>query len=241
MFVHGTPTPDVPSGDMQIVFEHGTPAPDVAPAAPPPLPPPPPPRHEPPIAAFQPPPPVEPPPLRKSMEWSPADVPAIRPSGATRAPVEEPPPPVLAPRDPSLLRPRRTHLYIPVVPILTILVAAGAVVVGVIVAKSKLAERSRAAAVADSLRAVAAADSARRAAVPTVGWIQLVGDLPEDAILWLDTNQMNSRLFSATPGSHNVEVEADEFEPWERRVMVRLGDTIQVMVELNLRPQPESP
>ena len=78
------------------------------------------------------------------------------------------------------------------------------------------------AAVADSLRAVAAADSARRAAVPTVGWIQLVGDLPEDAILWLDTNQMNSRLFSATPGSHNVEVEADEFEPWERRVMVRI-------------------
>ena len=87
----------------------------------------------------------------------------------------------------------------------------------------------------DSIRAAQVADSIRLAAVPTTGWIVLEGDLPEDAILWLDSTQMNSRIFAATPGQHNIEVESDEFQPWERRVVVRLGDTLKIFVELELR------
>ena len=136
-------------------------------------------------------------------------------------------------REPA--RPRR-RLSIPVLPILGLLIGLAALGFGGVFVKEKLAERSRASALADSLRAAQLADSLRLASLPTTGWIVLEGDLPEDAILWLDTSQVHSRTFSASPGPHTVEVESSEFQAWERHIVVRLGDTLKIFVELELRP-----
>jgi serine/threonine-protein kinase len=90
-------------------------------------------------------------------------------------------------------------------------------------------------AAADSAAAKARADSiATFAPVPLVGWVRVDGDLPDDAIIWLDDKQMKGLSFPATPGRHNLEVQTDEFEPWETRLVVRLGDTTRVDVELVL-------
>jgi hypothetical protein len=90
-------------------------------------------------------------------------------------------------------------------------------------------------AAADSAAAKARADSiATFAPVPLVGWVRVIGDLPDDAILWLDDKQMKGLTFPAAPGRHNLEVQTDEFEPWETHITVRLGDTTRVDVELVL-------
>ena len=73
------------------------------------------------------------------------------------------------------------------------------------------------------------------AAAPTMGFIRLIGDLPNDAIIWLDTAQLSGMILRVLPGSYTLEVETEEFEPWERRVTVRAGDTLRVRVELELK------
>lgn len=83
----------------------------------------------------------------------------------------------------------------------------------------------------------APAESTRgRPATPAYGWILVRGDLPADAIFWLDDGQFRSRLFRAAPGEHNLEVETGDFQPWERRITVRAGDTLRVQVDLVLLP-----
>jgi hypothetical protein len=72
------------------------------------------------------------------------------------------------------------------------------------------------------------------AAAPAIGWVRMRGDFPDDAIFWLDSNRMRGRLFQATAGEHNLEVETGEFEPWETTIRVRAGDTLRVNVELIL-------
>jgi len=100
---------------------------------------------------------------------------------------------------------------------------------------------------ADSAR-TAAADSARAAApvAPSVppavelGYVRIRGDLPDDAIIWLDGRRMPTRLFQASPGGHGLEVETGEFEPWETQITVRVGDTLRVYVELVLKTPSDS-
>jgi type II secretory pathway pseudopilin PulG len=100
---------------------------------------------------------------------------------------------------------------------------------------------------ADSAR-TAAADSARTAApiapsappAAALGYVRIRGDLPDDAIIWLDGRRMPTRLFQASPGGHGLEVETGEFEPWETQITVRVGDTLRVNVELVLKPPSDS-
>jgi serine/threonine-protein kinase len=101
--------------------------------------------------------------------------------------------------------------------------------------------RAARAAVADSAAAKARADSiATFAPVALVGWIRVHGDLPDDAVIWLDSKRMRGSVFPASPGRHTIQVITDEFEPWESRIRVQLGDTLTVEVELVLvQPQPD--
>jgi hypothetical protein len=82
-----------------------------------------------------------------------------------------------------------------------------------------------------------AADSARAAAAQAaaMGYIRVSGDLPDDAVIWLDSTRQRGRVFTVTPGSYDIEIETEEFEAWERRVTVRAGDTTRVRVELELK------
>jgi hypothetical protein len=105
------------------------------------------------------------------------------------------------------------------------------------------AEARRREAVADSLRAAAAADSVRRADSLTAlanapGVVRVSGDFPDDVIISLDGEVKNSLTFTATAGSHLLEVESSEFEPFERRITVRNGDTTRVFIELILKEEP---
>jgi hypothetical protein len=107
------------------------------------------------------------------------------------------------------------------------------------------AQQRRQRATADSLAAAAAADSVRRAdslqaAANAPGVVRVSGDFPEDVIISLDGEVKNSRTFTAAPGSHLLEIETSEFEPWERRITVRVGDTTRVFVELILKEEPEN-
>lgn len=102
--------------------------------------------------------------------------------------------------------------------------------------------RRRAAAAADSAQALAAADSARladsaraAAALPTTGFVRVTGDLPDDAIISVNGEPKDARTFALAPGTHTLEVESSEFEPFERRITVRIGDTTRVFVELELK------
>jgi type II secretory pathway pseudopilin PulG len=93
-------------------------------------------------------------------------------------------------------------------------------------------------AAADSAAAKARADSiATFAPVPLVGWVRVHGDLPPNAVVWLDSKQMKGSVFPASPGRHTLQVMTDEFEPWESRIRVQLGDTLTVEVELVLIQQ----
>jgi hypothetical protein len=73
-----------------------------------------------------------------------------------------------------------------------------------------------------------------------VGYVRVRGDLPEDAIIWLDGRRMPTRLFQASPGGHGLEIETGEFEPWETRIRVPVGDTLRVFVELTLKTPSDS-
>jgi hypothetical protein len=247
--VHGTPAPDLPPSpspaapEEPFTFVHGSTPMDVpqpTPAYTPPQRPsgtlytPPEPFQQPPA----PPPPVEP--IRASREFNPADLPTeprrTRGSGAMPAPAEEPP----VRREPIIREPRR-QVYIPIVPIVTFLVVAGGVVGGLLVLKQKIAERAvRQAFVVDSLRTAAARDSVAAVVADSSGFIRIVGDLPDDAIIWLDSVQQHSRVFSAQPGSHDIEVETGEFKPWETTVNVLSKDTLRVRVELELIEEGDS-
>ena len=81
--------------------------------------------------------------------------------------------------------------------------------------------------------AIRAADSARAVAA-AMGFVRVFGDLPEDAIIWLDTTRLQGLVARVTPGRYTLEVETTEFQPWERRITVRAGDTTRVAVELEL-------
>ena len=98
------------------------------------------------------------------------------------------------------------------------------------------------AAAADSARAAAPTEPIAPSAPPAaeVGYIRVRGDLPEDAIIWLDSRRMPARLFQASPGGHDLEIETGEFEPWETRITVRAGDTLRVTVDLVLKTPSDS-
>ncbi len=68
-----------------------------------------------------------------------------------------------------------------------------------------------------------------------MGFVHVIGDLPDDAVLWLDSTQQRGKTFAARPGSYNLEVETGEFEPWEKKITVRVADTTKVRVELELK------
>ena len=73
-----------------------------------------------------------------------------------------------------------------------------------------------------------------------VGYVRLRGELPEGAVVWLDERRVSGRLFQASPGSHSLQIETDDFEPYERSITVRAGDTLRVNVELTLKAPPDS-
>jgi hypothetical protein len=87
--------------------------------------------------------------------------------------------------------------------------------------------------------ALRAADSAKAAAAAAaaVGYVRILGDLPDDVVLWLDSTQVSGRLIAIAPGRYNLEVETTEFQPWERSITIRAGDTLRVFVELELIEQ----
>ena len=154
----------------------------------------------------------------------------------------EPAAPTEPPSEPP--RPRRR---IPIVAIVGGVALVGVAAVVAVVSMGKREETARPPAAADSAR-TAAADSARAAApiAPSappaveVGYVRVRGDLPEDAIIWLDGRRMPTRLFQASPGGHGLEIETGEFEPWETRITVRVGDTLRVAVELVLKTPSDS-
>jgi serine/threonine protein kinase len=126
--------------------------------------------------------------------------------------------------------------------ILGILALVGITVLAVMVLGKRVRNApSLTAAARDSMRAKERADSiATFAPLPTVGWVKVHGDLPDDAVLWLDDQQrVKGPIFAASPGRHSLEVQTDEFEPWESKIRVRLGDTLIVEVELVLIRQSE--
>ena len=140
---------------------------------------------------------------------------------------------------PSLERPRRA---IPVVPIL-----GGVALVGIVALLAVVFTRKRVTpapvVVIDTARAREVAESIATYAptpTPTVGWVRVIGDLPDDAIIWLGEEEMKSLTFQASPGSHALEVQTGEFEPWETRIRVRVGDTVRVFVDLVLKQPADS-
>jgi hypothetical protein len=80
----------------------------------------------------------------------------------------------------------------------------------------------------------AAAESV--AAASAEGFIRISGDLPDDAEIYLDTTLVTGLLLRTTPGRHRLEIQTGEFQPWERTLTVRAGDTLRVSVELELLP-----
>ena len=209
------------------------------PAPPPPIPAPPPPAPVPPApkpAAAPPPPPPkpEPPPAPKVSAPSPQPAPP-----APREPVSLP---VLS--EPAAVQEPPSRRRIPIVPIVggVALVAVAAVLAVVFMGKREKSA-SPAAAAADTARpeapAVPTAPSAPVVA-PAVGYVRVSGDLPDDAIIWLDEIQMRGRLFQASPGEHDLEVETAEFQPWKTTITARAGDTLRVLVELELKVPSDS-
>jgi serine/threonine-protein kinase len=238
------------------------PPPMPAPAPPPvprvsaPQPPPPKPAPAPPpvprVSAPQPPPPrpaPAPPPVPRVSAPHPPPEPVRSPAWLEPAALQEPP------SEPP--RPRRR------IPIVAIVGGVALVGVAAVVAVVSMGKREEAApppaAAADSARAAAPApppaladsiapsgpraDSIAPSAPPLaaeVGFVRIRGDLPEDAIIWLDGRRMPARLFQAPPGGHGLEIETGEFEPWESRIRVRVGDTLRVNVELVLKAPSDS-
>lgn len=145
--------------------------------------------------------------------------------------------------------PERPRLNIPIGPIL-----GGVALVGIVALLAFVLTRKKATptpppvVVVDTARAREVAESIATyaptpapAPAPTVGWVRVIGDLPDDAIVWLGEREMTGLLFQASPGSHALEVQTLEFEPWETRIRVRAGDTLKVFVDLVLKPTDSPP
>jgi len=122
---------------------------------------------------------------------------------------------------------------LPLVPIVGGVVVLG-VVAAVFVLKGKKSDVPAPVPAAVTPAPVAAAPVPAAPPAPTVGYVSILGDMPDDAIYWLDGKKMTGRIFEAAPGRHGLEVETGEFQPWEQRITVRLGDTTKVDVELVL-------
>lgn len=169
-----------------------------------------------------------------------APPPADEPYSPPRAP-EPPPPPLRRSTERPAERPALVEVQKS--PMLGRILGIAAIVVVAVAAVLILGRRvnnapNLPAPVKDSLRAVARAESiATFAPVPTTGWVRLNGDLPDDAVIWLDNVKVKGLVFPAQPGRHTLQVVTDEFEPWETRVRVTLGDTLTVEVELVLIQQ----
>jgi len=184
--------------------------------------------------------------------------PAPPPAPRVSAP-QSPPAPV---RSPAWLEPAahqeppseppRPRRRIPIVAMVGGVALVGVAAVVVVVSMGKREGTARpAAAAADSAPAAAPAapiaPSARADSMAPpaplaaeVGYVRVRGDLPEDAIIWLDGRRMPAKLFQASPGDHGLEIETGEFEPWETRITVRAGDTLRVNVELMLKTPTDS-
>ena len=79
------------------------------------------------------------------------------------------------------------------------------------------------------------ADSIAAAAQAAFGVIRLLGDIPEDATILLDGEEQTGPIMRARPGGHDIEIQSEEFEPWEGRATVRGGDTVRIRVEMVLK------
>ena len=195
--------------------------------------------------AVTPPPPEPPPPAPAAARTSSpsVSVPREEPSYTERTP--EPHQPTMV-RPPLQAPPRKLPVGKIVAGVAVVAVLA-AVAVMVLTKREETAQpRAEASAAhaaarkaaADSAAAKARADSiATFAPVPLVGWVRVHGDLPPNAVVWLDSKQMKGSVFPASPGRHTLQVMTDEFEPWESRIRVQLGDTLTVEVELVLIQQ----
>jgi hypothetical protein len=160
-------------------------------------------------------------------------------------PPPAPPEPVSLPvlPEPAAQEPR-SRRRIPIVPIVggVALVGLAAVLAAVFMGKREKSAPPAAAAVDTARPAAPAVPTAPSApaVAPTVGYIRVSGDLPDDAIIWLDESQVRGRVFPASPGLHTLEVETAEFQPWDTKITVRTGDTLRVRVELELKVPPDS-
>lgn len=97
----------------------------------------------------------------------------------------------------------------------------------IIAARQAAADSTAAAARADSIRA----DSIQLA---SLGYLRVTGDLPDDAIVWVNGEQKARGVIQLAPGSYTLEIETGEFQPWERSITVRARDTTRIFVELEL-------
>ena len=73
-------------------------------------------------------------------------------------------------------------------------------------------------------------------ATPAMGFVRLLGDLPDEFTFLADgTEQPVSRVYTLAPGPHTIELQSEEFQPWEGRITVKAGDTTKVRIELELK------
>jgi len=232
-------------------------APPQRPVSPPPPPPPPvvPPPLPPPLALEPLVPPPEAPPARER-EWREPAAEAPRPSRPSSPPVRP-----SAERSSARFRgfeeiaPSRRLPIVPIVGGIGVL-AVAAVAAFLLLGKGKrgeapatptappaarestTAQTPAPAPTADTTKAATPAPATPAApAARGVGWIRIRGDLPDDVVFWLDGAEVSGRLFSASPGEHDLQVETAEFEPWDTTITVRAGDTLRVRVDLILKQQ----
>jgi serine/threonine-protein kinase len=193
------------------------------------------------VSAPQPPPEPARPPAPRVSAPQPQREPVRPPARSGPAVIQEPP-----------SEPPRARRKIPIVAIVGgVALLAVAAVVAVVTMGKREGTAGPAAAPADSARAAVPAVPIAPAARPDsaapsapaaeeVGYVRIRGDLPEDAIIWLDGRRMPGKVFQASPGGHGLEIETGEFEPWETRITVRTGDTLRVNVELMLKTPTDS-
>ena len=174
-----------------------------------------------------PPPPPPPPPPPRTSRIAPATVPQDEPY-VVEAPAPKTPPPAFR------YRGRRSGSAAGFIKVLVVLiVVAGLGFAGwffgtrIIAARKAAADSTAAAARADSIRA----DSIQLA---SLGYLRVTGDLPDDAIIWVNGEQKARGVIQLAPGTHTLEIETSEFQPWERSITVRARDTTRIFVELEL-------
>jgi hypothetical protein len=175
-----------------------------------------------PTAAPPPPPPPPPPAPRLTPQRTPADEPYV---------VEAPAKPAPAFR----YRGRRSpNLGAAIKWLVVLVIVAGLAGAGYVFGTRYLAARQVR---ADSLVAAARADSIRADSVrlASIGYLRVTGDLPDDAIIWVNGEQKSrTQVIQLAPGRYNLEVETTDFQPWERSITIRAQDTLRIFVELEL-------